>query len=150
MIDHKTPNLELPLPHPDNELRDDVVRIRQSLSKIDGVAQSLFSLVASDDVNLDSVQEIVAVLKHAQADIGDITSVLSTKAFAADVEAAIQLKADRMDVTNIAGVLSTKAASTDVNASLLLKADKAELVTITNGLNLALSSSSYARTLLYS
>lgn len=128
MIDQKTPNLELPLPHPDNELRDDVVRIRQSLTKIDGVAQSLFSLVASDDVNLDSVQEIVAVLKHAQGEISDITSVLATKAFSADVNAALQLKADRADVSGIIGALATKASAADVNAALSLKADGAAVL----------------------
>lgn len=142
MIDQKTPNLELPLPHPDNELRDDVVRIRESLTKIDGIAQSLFSLVASDDVNLDSVQEIVAVLKHAQSDIGDITSVLATKAFVSDVNASLLLKADKADT----------------DAKLALKASKLELATtktemenaLADGLIQANSISSYARTLLFS
>jgi hypothetical protein len=141
MIDEKSLNLELPLPHPDNELRDDVVRIRQSLIKIDGATQSLFSLVASDDVNLDSVQEIVAVLKHAQADISDITSVLATKAFASDVNAALLSKADKAEMEVKLSEKATKfelaSAQANINA------------TITTGLSEALAISNYARTLMF-
>ena len=118
MIDQKTPNLELPLPHPDNELRDDVVRIRESLTRIDGVAQSLFSLVASDDVNLDTVQEIVAVLKHAQTDIADITDVLATKAFSAEVNVALALKADSATVSQQLALKADSSVVTQTRQTL--------------------------------
>lgn len=80
MPNQLTPNLSLPLPHPDNELEDDVARIRDAITGLDTVVGSLLALVASDDLNFDTVQEIVTVLKDAQDDIGDITAILATKA----------------------------------------------------------------------
>lgn len=35
MIDERTPNLSLPLPHPENLLEEDVGRIRQALAMTD-------------------------------------------------------------------------------------------------------------------
>lgn len=37
MIDQKTTNYQLPLPHPNNLLQDDVLRIRTSLTNVDGL-----------------------------------------------------------------------------------------------------------------
>ncbi|MBJ7309223.1 hypothetical protein ACFOLJ_30975 [Rugamonas sp. CCM 8940] len=79
MINQTTPRLLLPLPHPDNQLDDDVARLRSALTMLDGAVYTLRSLVASDDVNLDTVQEIVTVLKSAQGDIGNVTALLATK-----------------------------------------------------------------------
>ncbi|MDH0894343.1 MULTISPECIES: pyocin knob domain-containing protein [unclassified Pseudomonas] len=42
-VDQKTPNAELPLPHPDNDLSDDVLRIRASLQMVDGLLAALAS-----------------------------------------------------------------------------------------------------------
>ena len=74
-----TPNLGLPLPHPGNDLETDVLRLRDALSSLDTVVGTLRALVASDDLNLDTAQEIVNVLKVAQGDIGDVTALLATK-----------------------------------------------------------------------
>ncbi|WGG48831.1 hypothetical protein [Rugamonas sp. DEMB1] len=79
MINQSTPHLQLPLPHPDNQLDDDVARLRAALTALDGAVYTLRGLVASDDVNLDTVQEIVTVLKSAQGDIGNVTALLATK-----------------------------------------------------------------------
>ncbi|AKU21816.1 hypothetical protein [Massilia sp. NR 4-1] len=107
MIDQRTANLRLPLPHPENELTDDVLRLRDSLSQLDGIVQSLRGLVASDDVNLDTVQEIVTVLKLAQGNIGSITALLATKANKSDmasdfnaIQAALVLTAAKSDLAN--------------------------------------------------
>lgn len=37
MIDQKTTNYQLPLPHPNNLLQDDVLRLRTALTNIDGL-----------------------------------------------------------------------------------------------------------------
>jgi len=37
MIDQKTPNLQFPLPHPNNMLQEDVLRLRTALTNIDGL-----------------------------------------------------------------------------------------------------------------
>lgn len=37
MIDQKTLRLALPLPHPSNMLQDDVLRLRDAISNIDGL-----------------------------------------------------------------------------------------------------------------
>ena len=114
-----TQHLSLPLPHPDNELQVDVARLRDALSDIDAAIKAVWDLVASDDVNLDTVQEIVTVLKQAGGDIDTITAALATKANAADMAAALLLKANIADVTN---QLALKADAAAVATSLGLKA----------------------------
>jgi len=79
-FDDYTPSLALPLPHPENDLGEDVIRLRDSLTKIDAALSKINVILASDDVNLDTLQEVVSVLKAAQGDIGGITSLLATKA----------------------------------------------------------------------
>lgn len=37
MIDQKTVNLQFPLPHPNNTLQEDVLRLRTALTNIDGL-----------------------------------------------------------------------------------------------------------------
>lgn len=69
MIDDRTTNLNLPLPHPANDLEDDVGRLRSALSAVDGKLHLIDLLLASDDLTLDTVQELVTAIKSAQADI---------------------------------------------------------------------------------
>lgn len=116
-----TPHLALPLPHPDNDLETDVARLREAFTQVDGALFSLRSLVASDDVNLDTVQEIVTVLKQAQGNIGDITSLLALKANKGDVAAGLALKADASYVDQ---QLALKATPAYVESSIAGKADQ--------------------------
>lgn len=75
MIDQKTPNLLLPLPHPGNALQDDVLRLRDALSTIDAtlaalatkadkteVDQKLTELIGSAPVALNQLHELAAAL----------------------------------------------------------------------------------------
>lgn len=124
-IEQQTAHLALPLPHPDNDLGDDVFRLRDALTRIDGAVYALRALVVSDDVNLDTVQEVVAVLKQAQGDIGDITALLATKASVASLDAlststsqALASKADKTELTQL---------SVGMDQDLALKADRSEL-----------------------
>ncbi|UMR28560.1 hypothetical protein MJ904_15550 [Massilia sp. MB5] len=127
MIDQRTANLRLPLPHPDNELKDDVLRLRDSLSQLDGIVQSLQGLVASDDVNLDTVQEIVTVLKQAQGNIGSITSLLATKANKSDmasdlnvIQAALALtKTDLASETAERVLLAGRVSASEKNINTI-------------------------------
>ena len=63
MIDDRTPNLSLPLPHRDNDLTVDVERLRQALNAIDAKFGSLDVLLQSDDTTLDQLQELVNAIK---------------------------------------------------------------------------------------
>ncbi len=46
MIDDRTPYLDLPLPHPDNLLSEDVLRLRQAVVSLDTGFQEQAALVA--------------------------------------------------------------------------------------------------------
>ena len=116
-----TPHLGLPLPHPDNDLETDVARLRDAFTQVDGALFSLRSLVASDDVNLDTVKEIVSVLRQAQGNIGDITALLALKANKSDVAANLALKADTVYVDD---QLALKATPAYVESSIAGKADQ--------------------------
>lgn len=63
MIDDRTQNIDLPLPHQDNQLTEDVLRLRQALTAIDAKFGSLDVLLQSDDATLDQLQEIVNAVK---------------------------------------------------------------------------------------
>lgn len=57
MIDERTPNLALPLPHAENLLEDDVQRIRQALTGLDAaVAQQQAQAASSDAAILDTLR----------------------------------------------------------------------------------------------
>lgn len=63
MIDDRTPHVDLPLPHRDNDLSVDVERLRQALNAIDAKFGSLDVLLQSDDATLDQLQELVNAIK---------------------------------------------------------------------------------------
>ncbi|MBB3017727.1 hypothetical protein FHR70_000767 [Microvirga lupini] len=62
MIDDRTPALQLPLPHADNYLDDDVARLREAFTSLD-------ELLASDDPALSSIQELVDAIKENASNI---------------------------------------------------------------------------------
>ena len=47
VVDERTPGLSLALPHPDNKLQDDVLRVRQALTAIDAASESLAGILAT-------------------------------------------------------------------------------------------------------
>ena len=73
MINDRTPNLSLPLPHRDNDLTVDVERLRQALNAIDAKFGSLDVLLQSDDTTLEEVQ----TLAEGQT-VVDLTQLTST------------------------------------------------------------------------
>lgn len=76
-IQQTTPHLGLPLPHPDNSLEDDVPRIRAALAVLDHKVEALDMLLHSDDLTLDTVQELVAAIKAARSDIGAVNTLVA-------------------------------------------------------------------------
>ena len=88
MIDDRTPHHNLPLPSPANRLSEDVERLRSSLGMIDAWMASIEGLLTSDDISLDSLQELVTALKSDQsgvaglvAQMAAITAALAAKAW---------------------------------------------------------------------
>lgn len=69
VIDETTTHLALPLPHPSNSLEDDVLRLRTALNGIDTKLQALDTLLASDDISLDTLQELVTAIKGDAANL---------------------------------------------------------------------------------
>lgn len=76
-IQQTTPHLGLPLPHPDNSLEDDVPRIRAALAALDQKVEALDTLLHSDDLTLDTVQELVGAVKAARSDIGALNTLVA-------------------------------------------------------------------------
>lgn len=106
-----------------NTLRDGVTQDGDSLFKLRQMISALQSLVTSDDVNLDTVQEIVGFIKNNQSLIDSISTL---KANVADVytklesDDMINLKANSADV-----YLKTQTyTKSEVDAKDSLKANK--------------------------
>lgn len=62
-ITETTAHLGLQLPHPSNSLEDDVLRLRSAITAVDAQFLVLDTLLASDDPALNTLQEVVDVLK---------------------------------------------------------------------------------------
>lgn len=80
--DDRTANQDYQLPHPTNLLEVDVYRLRNALVSIDANVSAILALLQSDNLDLDTVQELVDAIEANQADIGSLLGVL------ADAEAA--------------------------------------------------------------
>ena len=74
-----TPHLSLPLPHPDNSLAEDVIRIRDAFTVLDQKIAALDTLLTSDDLTLDSVQELVGAIKAARTEIGAVNALVASQ-----------------------------------------------------------------------
>lgn len=70
MIDDRTAHLNLPLPHADNTLTDDVSRLRATIDALD-------ALLSSDDPTLDTTQERVTAIKALRTDLAALDTALS-------------------------------------------------------------------------
>lgn len=86
--DNRTAHLNLPLPDPANKLSDDVLRIILAFSALDTKIAALDTLLASSDVNLDTLQELVSFIKNDNSQIVSILQTLALKANSADVDPA--------------------------------------------------------------
>lgn len=80
MADVLTPHLNLPLPS--STLEEDFPRIIQAFTMLDSKIHQLDQLLASDDVSLDTVQELVNAIK---AEAGPIAALTTGKVNVGDV-----------------------------------------------------------------
>lgn len=79
MHDDKTAHLALPLPHPDNRLEVDVLRLRAAFAVIDDRLAALTTALSADDESLSSVQEIISALQAARDDIAALDTLIDSK-----------------------------------------------------------------------
>lgn len=106
MIDQKTSNLQLPLPHPGNELQDDILRLRDAFTAIDSKIAAIDLLLTSDDISLDTVQELVTAIKLARTDIGLVNALIDDR-----IAATNQVVATKLDAPAVNAVVNEQVAS---------------------------------------
>lgn len=116
MVDDKTSHLDLPLPHPTNELADDVIRLRAALNGIDAQFQALDALLQSDDVTLDQVQELVTAIKDNRSTIDGLLTGKADSSRVTALEAVAQVEethvlADGQTVVDLTVLTGTAGAS---------------------------------------
>lgn len=74
-----TPHLGLPLPDPNGTLDVDVVRIVDAFILLDTKLKAIDTLLSSDDLSLDTVQELVLAIKSAQGELDAILSQVDSR-----------------------------------------------------------------------
>lgn len=85
-IDVITQHLALPLPHPDNDLEDDVLRLGDALSMVDGavhgVQQQLVGKADAESTSLElqALESSVQALQADKADAASVATALAGKA----------------------------------------------------------------------
>ena len=79
MIDDRTPYLDLPLPHPDNLLSEDVGRLRQAVTTLDaGFQEQAATVAASLEQAQNSVNtELTETLSSIQTALSDQQSYVT-------------------------------------------------------------------------
>lgn len=90
-----TPHLALPLPHPENDQEVDVLRIRDAFSGLDSKIAALDLLLASDDLTLDALQELVAAIKAARTELGALDTLVAERLAALDTTLDVRLAAQQ-------------------------------------------------------
>ena len=78
MIDEKTTYLKLPLPHPDNLLEDDVLRLRETLQGLDANAKTQYDALKTQSDGLQGVEE---ELQQQKQDLRDLLAAAVVSAF---------------------------------------------------------------------
>ncbi len=125
MINDRTPHLNLPLPHLENYLADDVGRIRQIAEMLDQQFQQLDQLLASDDTSLDELQELVTALKDNRVAIQELVSSVAENRddiFSLLTEQEeVQSLADGQSVVDLAELTGTSGASVYIEGIRLTK-----------------------------
>lgn len=68
MVDERTPGLALALPHPDNKLEDDVLRLRAAISAVDAACETLAGILETKV----SAQEMATALGGLQTGLNNL------------------------------------------------------------------------------
>lgn len=101
-----TPHLRLPLPHPANDLESDVQRLRDALQGVDSHLALIDQLLSSDDMSLDSVQELVDAIKAARGDMTALDQLIAERLDAYTVMVTEQLNQQNAAVSAQLSTLS--------------------------------------------
>lgn len=129
MINETTQHLGLQLPHPTNSLEDDVLRLRSAFNAIDAKFQALDAMLASDDVSLNTIQELVDAIKADALDLLDhVGSGGTVHAAATTTEAGFMSALDKTALDGHLGAGDTAhAVATDTAAGFMSATDKTAL-----------------------
>lgn len=117
-IDNRTANLNLPLPNVANPLIEDVQRLRDAFIALDTKIHAIDLLLSSDDLSLDSVQEMVNAIKADSAGLSALSSSVSSQLAAQNAAVALQLSNQTAAVNS-----ALEAQSSSVNTALAAKQD---------------------------
>ena len=140
-----TPHLGLPLPDPSGTLEVDVTRIADAFRVIDTKIKTLDTLLASDDLDLDTVQELVDALKSAQGALGAILGQVDARLgnFGEDMASSLAAVSDRMAA--LEGDLTEKAptANPTLNGAIVENGSVSGKITVPAALEIDCSVSNY-------
>ncbi|NCC27305.1 MAG: hypothetical protein EOM22_03910 [Gammaproteobacteria bacterium] len=100
MIDDRTTNLLLALPHESNTLAEDVLRLRAALSALDTAVFAAQSALASDDTSLGTLQEVVTALKAVQTKLASNDADFDTLQEVVDALKALQATVNTSALTS--------------------------------------------------
>lgn len=78
-VDDRTPNLQIPMVCNPGDLATDYARLRTAFLQIDTKLHQLDVLLQSDDLTLDTVQEVVAAIKASRNDITAVNVMVSNQ-----------------------------------------------------------------------
>lgn len=122
MIDERTEHLNLTLPHPDNSLADDVMRMRTAFADLDTKISQIDFLLGSDDPLLDQVQELVNAIKDNR---DTIDALLNGKADATDLTVLeeVQVLSDGQTIVDLAELSTTSGCAVYVEGIRLNKTE---------------------------
>ena len=82
MVDERTPGLGMQLPHPDNKLEVDVLRLREALRAADAACETLAAMLETKV----SAQELAAAVEGLQ---GSITNLGTTVSFLSNTKVGV-------------------------------------------------------------
>lgn len=98
MPDTLTAHLHLPLPHPEHLLDEDAIRIRNAFTALDQKIAALDTLLTSDDLSLDTLQELVSAIKAARTETGAVSTLIAGQL--ATQNTAINQRLHRLEMRN--------------------------------------------------
>lgn len=140
-----TQHLSLPLPHPDNELEDDILRLRDALSDIDTILSAkadlstlqadIAAIIGGAPGVLDTLKELADAVNNDPAFAVDIAASVAAVQAALDALKAGDVSTLKASVLDLQSAVSENAANIQANADAIASAN----VTLVKTTKLALA-----------
>ena len=134
----RTPALDLPLPHPDNDLQTDVVRLRDALLVLDtlvsgkaspaDIQAAIGALVAAAPGTLDTLNELAAALGADPNFAATVAAQIATKANSSDMTTAL---AGKLNVWTYSTTAVSKALAAREHCSVTAPGQTITLPSVT-------------------